>query len=56
MKVEYPMSKRVAFLGRDTENFFEQLFVDDRWGQTTTVPVEQADYVFNEILWPNTTR
>jgi hypothetical protein len=30
MKVEYPMSKRVAFLRRDTENFFEQLFVDDR--------------------------
>ena len=40
------MSKRVAFLGRYTENFFEQLFVDDRRGQITTVPVEQADYVF----------
>ncbi|MBT4999650.1 MAG: hypothetical protein HOM91_02005 [Tateyamaria sp.] len=40
------MSKRVAFLGRDTESFFEQLFVDDGRGQIIPVPVEQADYVF----------
>ena len=32
MEVEYPMPKRVAFLGRDTEIFFEQLFVDDGRG------------------------
>ena len=40
------MSKRVAFLGGDTESFFEQFFVDDERGQIIPVPVEQADYVF----------
>ena len=40
------MSKRVAFLGGDTESFFEQFFVDDERGKIIPVPVEQADYVF----------
>jgi len=40
IEAEYQMSKRVAFLGGDTESFFEQFFVDDERGQIIPVPVE----------------